>query len=270
MRPMPLKTKPARPRKKTKLSPYDAPELYDLLHETMDFDIPYWIKIAREAGGPVLEAACGTGRVLLRLLGAGVDAEGLDVSSSMVKRFRAKARPKGWEKRAVVADMTDFSLPRRFALIICAFNGFAHCETTEDQIRALRCFHGHLQSGGAVVLHMSYPAPRYWIEPDGIPYFEMEAGDPATGRMIQMWDTRLKDPVNQTQKSRVEIREINKAGRTVASSRFAITQRWVYKYELELLFRAAGFSRWSIFGGFDGEPLADPEDQMVAWAWKSP
>lgn len=76
-------------------SPYDAPEFYDLLFETLDFDIPYWLKVAREAGGPLLELGCGTGRVLMRLLEAGADADGLDASVPMIEHFRAKAQPVG-------------------------------------------------------------------------------------------------------------------------------------------------------------------------------
>jgi SAM-dependent methyltransferase len=251
-----------------KPSPYDAPDIYDLFFESFDFDLPLWINVAREADGPVLEAGCGTGRVLLRLLEAGADAYGFDLSGPMIERFRAKARGRGRSNRAVVADMRDFSLPRRYARVICAFNSFAHCEMTEDQIRALRCFRKHLKPGGALVLHMSYPGPKYWAEPDGVPILEIEAKNPPTGRMVQMWDTRTKDPVAQLQRSEVEIREIDAAGGTAASHRSWTSQRWVYRFELELLFRAAGFSRWTIWGGFEGKPLTDPQDQMIAWAWK--
>jgi len=114
---------------------------------------------------------------------------------------------------------------------------------------------------------MSYPGHKYWSEPDSDPAFETESGNPATGRRVQLWDLRTKDPVAQTQRSRIEIRELDETGNPVEIHTFATTQRWVYRYELELLFRTAGFSRWTIFGGFDGRPLRGPEDQMVAWAW---
>ena len=253
--------------KTEKPSPYDAPELYDLLFDALDFDIPFWQKVAREAKGPVLETGCGTGRVLLRLLESGFDADGLDLSEPMIERFRAKAKGKGWEARAVVADMRDFSLPRRYARLICAFNSFAHCETTDDQIRALCCCRKHLEPGGSLVIHMSYPGPKYWAEPDGVPTFEVEVEDAVGGRTIQMWDTRTKDPVAQLQRSEVEIRKLDKSGRTVASRWFTTSQRWVYRFELELLFRLAGFSRWTVTRGFDERPLTKPEDQMIAWAW---
>jgi SAM-dependent methyltransferase len=251
-----------------KPSPYDAPELYDLLFDPLDFDIPFWLDVGKRAGGPVLEAGCGTGRILLRLIEAGVDADGFDSSAPMIERLHDKARAGAWPVSAVVADMREFSFPRRYALVICAFNGFAHCETTEDQVRALECFRRHLAPGGAAVIHMSYPGPKYWAEEDGVPVLETETKVPATGHTLQLWDTRFKDPVAQRQRSEVEIREVAENGGMVASHRFETSQRWVYRFELELLFRAAGFARWEIAGGFDGKPLTNPEDQMIAWAWR--
>ncbi len=251
-----------------KASPYDDPETYDLIFDQFDFDLPFWLDVARQAGGPVLEAGCGTGRILLRLIEAGLDVDGFDSSAAMVERLHAKARAAARPVSAVVADMREFRLPRRYARVICAFNGFAHCETTEEQVRALKCFRKHLMRRGAVVIHMSYPGPKYWAEADGVPVLEMEAKIPASGHSLQLWDTRFKDPVAQVQRSEVEVRELGGDGRTVASRWFATSQRWVYRFELELLFRAAGFARWEIWGGFDGKALTNPEDQMIAWAWR--
>lgn len=249
-------------------SPYDSPELYDLLFEPFDFDAAYWIDAARAAGGPVLEVGCGTGRILLRLLEAGVDAEGLDSSEPMLERLRSKAAAKGLQARAVAGDMRDFRLRRRYALVFCAFNGFAHCETTEDQVRALACWRKHLAPGGAAALHMTYPGPKYWSEPDGAPAFEIEAHDPARGRTYQLWDKRRKDPVGQIQVSRMEIREVDEKGKVLAVHEYETRQRWVYKPELELLFRTAGFARWDVVRGFDNGPVTIPEDQMIGRAWR--
>ena len=248
-------------------SPYAAPELYDLLFEDLDFDIPYWLKVAGEAGGPVLEAACGTGRILLRLRQAGFDADGFDGSPAMVEHLRRKAQGYGLDARAEVADMRRFDMGRRYARVFCAFNGFAHAETTEGQIQFLRRAFEHLEPGGAFILHMSYPGPGYWSDPDGGPYLEREVAGPG-GRKIQLWDSRTKDVVGQRQESVMEMREVGPTGRTTKVHRFATSQRWVYRFELELLFRAAGFGRWVFHGGFDGRPLSSPDEQIVAWAFK--
>lgn len=249
------------------LSPYDAPELYDLLFDRLDFDLPFWLETAHEAGGPVLEIACGTGRVLLALRRAGLDADGLDASPPMIERLRAKAAAAGLPVRAEVADMRAFDFGRRYARVFCAFNGFAHCETIADQIACLRSARAHLAPGGALVLHMSYPGPAYWLEPEGRAAFEHETVLPDGGK-VQMWDNRRKDVVAQRQDSEVEIWELDPAERPKTVHKFKTSQRWVYRYELELLLAAAGFGRWEIFGGFDRQPLRKPDDQMIAWAYR--
>jgi SAM-dependent methyltransferase len=248
-------------------SPYNAPELYDLLFDSLDFDVPYWVETARSAGGPVLELACGSGRLLMPIRKAGVEVDGLDSSPAMIRRLKERAAMDGLAVRAEVADMRDFSMGRRYARIFCGFNGFAHCETTEDQVAVLRCSLEHLEPGGALVIHMSYPGPAYWAEPDGAAVLEHEAPRPGGGK-LQLWDNRKKNIVAQRQDSEVEIWELGASDRPQAVHKFSTSQRWVYRFELELLFRAAGFARWDILGGFDGRPLTAPDDQMIAWAFK--
>lgn len=247
-------------------SPYDAPELYDLLFDSLDFDLHYWLEVGRGAGGPVLELACGSGRLLRPIRRAGVDIDGLDASPAMIARLKDRAAADGLEVRAKVADMRDFEMGRRYARIFCGFNGFAHCETVEDQLSVLRCARRHLAPGGALVIHMSYPGPGYWSEPEGKAVLEHEASRPGGGK-FQLWDNRRKDVVAQRQDSEVEIWELDAAGRPVATHAFTTHQRWVYRFELELLLRAAGFERLEFLGGFDGSPLRTPEDQMIAWGY---
>lgn len=252
----------------SKPSPYEAPELYDRLFDSLDFDLPYWLEVGRGAGGPVLEMACGTGRLLLPLRRAGVDVDGFDVSPAMIARLKERASSAGLEVRVEVADMRDFAMGRRYARIFCGFNGFAHCETIDDQLATLRRAFEHLEPGGALVVHMSYPGPSYWSEHEGKPVLEHEV-PLAGGGKLQLWDTRRKDVVGQRQDSEVEIFELDAAERPVAAHRFSTHQRWVYRFELELLLRAAGFARTEFLGGFDGRPLRTPEDQMIAWAFRS-
>jgi SAM-dependent methyltransferase len=251
-------------------SPYEAPEIYDQLFESLEFDRAYWLRVGREAEGPVLDLGCGTGRVLISLLEAGVDADGVDLSPAMLDRLRAKAAKKGLRPRLLAADMRDFTMPRLYARVICAFNAFAHCETIDDQLATLRCCREHLTPGGALVLHISYPGVSLWLGPDGEPILEHETTIPETGNRLQIYDRRFKDAVNQSQRSEIEVRELDLSGDLVASHRFAARQRWVYRYELELLLSLAGFPRWEIRGDFDGAPLERDDQQIIAWAWREP
>jgi ubiquinone/menaquinone biosynthesis C-methylase UbiE len=55
-------------------------------------DVPFWRNLARQAGGPVLELGCGTGRVSLPLARAGVRLIGIDRSERMLARARTRTK----------------------------------------------------------------------------------------------------------------------------------------------------------------------------------
>jgi len=97
---------------------------------------------------------------------------------------------------------------------------------------------------------------------------EGEFPHPRTGLPLRLWDTRRKDRVNQIQHSRVEVEELDAAGKVARTHVSETTVRWTYPPEMALLLRVSGFARWAIAGDFDGRPLADKDDQMIVSAWK--
>jgi SAM-dependent methyltransferase len=197
-----------------------------------------------------------------------VDADGVDLHPAMLGRLEAKAAARGLLARAYRGDMRDFTTPRRYARVFIPFNGFAHCENIADQLACLQCCREHLEPGGALVLDMSNPGLAYWLDTREERVLEIEAPHPETGDPVRMWDTRRKDRVAQLQHSLIEIEELDPAGQVIRSHRFETRQRWVYRFELELLFRNAGFTRWEILGGWDRRPLTADTDSLLAFAWK--
>jgi SAM-dependent methyltransferase len=80
-------------------------------------DMDMWLRLAREAAGPVLDVGAGTGRVTLRLAAAGHDVTALDRDGELLATLKERAAAEGLEIESVLADAADFELPRRFALI---------------------------------------------------------------------------------------------------------------------------------------------------------
>jgi hypothetical protein len=115
---------------------------------------------------------------------------------------------------------------------------------------------------------MSYPGMAYWLEPEGARVLEMEVASPKTGHPVRMYDTRQRDRAGQRQHSMTEVEELDPAGQVIRVHRFETSQRWVYRFELELLLRNAGFSRWQVLGGFDRRPLERDTDQLLAFGWR--
>ena len=248
-------------------SPFDDADLYEVLFRDFGFDLDFYLELAREARGPVLEVACGTGRILIPCLQAGVDIDGIDLYPSMLDILRRKAAAAGMEPRISVADMRTFSLPRKYALVFIAFNGFVHSLTTDDQISTLQACRDHLTPDGVLVFNTFFPGPGILQGPVGIPVLEGQVIHPETGFPVRIYDTRTQDLVKQVQHSQVEIQELDAEGRVSVSHRSVTQMRWTYKPEMELLLRTAGFPRWQICGGFDRRPLTRDDDLMVVFAW---
>jgi SAM-dependent methyltransferase len=248
-------------------SPFDDGEFYDLICQDLDYGIDFYVGLAREAKGPVLEIACGTGRILLPVLQAGVDADGLDLFEPMLDRARRKAAGLGLSPDLRRGDMADFQMPRRYGLVMITFNAFCHMLTTEDQLRCLGCIRRHLLPGGLLAFDGSFPGVEWIGAPQDQRELEGQTKHPLTGQTIRFYDTRNFDRVAQIQRSRneVELDEPDGTTRIIHRSEFFV--RWTYKAEMELLLRSAGFTRYEVCGGFDRRPLTQETDQMVVLAW---
>jgi SAM-dependent methyltransferase len=251
-------------------SPFDDGALYDLVLEKLEYGLDFYLELARAAGGPVLDVGCGTGRIMLPCLKAGVDVDGLDLFPGMLARLREKASASGFNPQLHQASMAGFRLPRRYALIMIPFNAFVHNLTTEDQLATLTACRDHLRPGGMLVFDTAFPGPGWIGASSGIRELEMESTHPETGLPVRMWDTRTFDRVEQLQYSYNEIEMLDAKGAVIAICPSRTTLRWIYKHEMELLLRVAGFPRWNILGGFDGRPLRQENDAMIVQAWTSP
>jgi SAM-dependent methyltransferase len=247
---------------------YVKPEAYDLYYSWLTEDIPAYVARAKETRGPVLEAGCGTGRVLLPTLRAGVDIDGIDIHPGMIEVLKRKASALGLEPRVAVADMRDFTMPRRYALVTIPFRAFQHLLTTRDQVAALRCLREHLEPGGALFFNVFFPSFERMVQPDGEQALEREFPHPETGLPVAMYVTRHTDRVNQVLRVEREVVESDARGYAARTHRDRFSMRWTWKPEMELLLGAAGFSRWSVAGGFDGRPLDRDSGDMVWTAWR--
>jgi SAM-dependent methyltransferase len=247
---------------------YGDPELYDLAYSAYRDDLDFYVAAARGAGGAVLEAACGTGRILIPTLQAGVDIDGFDLEPAMLERLKQKAAALGLAPRVYTADMRDFTLQRRYALVTVPFRAFMHLLTTDDQLRALRCMREHLEPGGALVLNFFYPSFERIANPGEEPRIEREFPHPETGLPVVLQGRTSFDRVNQLLEAKQEVLVSDARGYVSATRARAFTLRWTYRYEMELLLEAAGFTRYAVAGGFDGRPLERDTDEMVWTAWR--
>ncbi len=90
-------------------------------------------------GGKVLELMCGTGRVSIPLLEAGVDLTCVDASEGMLARLKDRLRARNLEARVVQADVRRLDLGEEgFELALIPSHSFSELVSSRDQLLALR------------------------------------------------------------------------------------------------------------------------------------
>jgi ubiquinone/menaquinone biosynthesis C-methylase UbiE len=142
-------------------------DLYDHIVPYRDRpDIAFFVEAASEAGSPVLEVGCGTGRVLIATARAGLVVVGLDLSPHMLTMCRRKLRhePEAVQSRVqlVQADMRKFELDQLFTLATVPFRPFQHLMTVEE-LSCLASIRRHLVDGGALILDMFNPSLDFLV-----------------------------------------------------------------------------------------------------------
>src|ERR1700691_1865273 len=194
-------------------------------------DVEYYVECAREFGGPVLELATGTGRVLWPIAAAGFEIVGIDTSDEMLALARAKAASESPESRGRVRlhrmDMTSFQLDQSFRLAIVPFRAFQHLTQPDQQRQALRCVHRSLLPGGHFVIDVFDPRLEYCAPEVPSPNPERRLKVSSTGHtIVRRVLERINDPVRQLVTETYRIDELDKDEVTLASEESSWTLRW--------------------------------------------
>jgi SAM-dependent methyltransferase len=233
-------------------------ELYDRIYAERDLaDTDFYVDRGRAADGPVLEVACGTGRVYLDLLRAGVDAYGIDVSEAMLSVLRETADRAGLTPSVRRADMTGFEPRREYAAVFVPFRSFLHNVALADRIAALERFRAALAPDGELVFNVFTPSFEHVCET----YGEVQA------TTFEVDGEEYREETVSTMADEVE--QVASLARTVYGPDGAVVAEsetplaFVPKSEFELLFDRVGFSEYEVYGGFDLDPLETADQEMV-------
>lgn len=221
-------------------------------------DAAFYAGLAQEVDGPVLELACGTGRIYLELLRAGADADGFDLSAGALDVLREKAADAGLEPSVWRDDVADFSVEREYELVVCPFNAFQHLLTVDDQLAALRRVHDALAPGGRFVFDLFVPSFDVICETYG--EWSTEAVEYRGERHEFRTRTTMTDQVEQ--QFTVENELYDADGERVFADEHRL--KTLPKREVELLARLSPFDDWSVAGDFDGSPLTS-DDELQVW-----
>lgn len=232
-------------------------EYYDyvLPYRTRD-DVGFYVELAREANGPVLELACGTGRVLIPTARAGVETVGIDIAPAMLDVCRRKLadEPEAVRARVTVrdGDMRRFHLGRQFALVTIPFRGFQHLLTVDDQLAALQAVHRHVSTGGRFVLDLFNPSvpllgdARWLVHPMVEPPFLMPDGR----RVVRSYRILGRDFLNQTQHIEF-VHDVRWPDGREERRAESFHLRYLFRFEAEHLLVRSGFAIEALYSGYD-------------------
>jgi SAM-dependent methyltransferase len=251
------------------VSPFLVAQFYDQsLSYLKRHDVPFFVGMAKRHGGPVLELACGTGRVLIPIVRAGIEVTGLDFSSSMLSicrqklaRAPAEARSKA---RLVRADMRRFHLRRWYRQAFIPYYSFQLLLTVKDQLACLKSVGWHLVSGGRLVLDLFNPnVPRMMERQNRVfgnvgPRFKL-----ADGRIVTR---RVRFSAVDTHRQLVEIESVSYVkhpGGHRERLAYPIRLRFLYRFEAEHLLARAGFRLEKVYGDYDWSPYRGQESKNL-------
>jgi SAM-dependent methyltransferase len=132
-------------------------------------DVAYYTDLLADVRGRILEPATGTGRILIPLLEAGHQVEGLDSSPEMLAFCRQHCRDRGLDPVLHEADMTIFVQLAAYEAVIIPAGSIALLDGRKATLQALTCFRDSLVPGGRLFADVPVPRPaagheamRYW------------------------------------------------------------------------------------------------------------
>lgn len=212
-------------------------------------------------GDPVLELACGSGRIAIPLAEKGVRIIGLDLSKDMLKAARVKIAERGVTVPLVQADMRNFDLGQTFKIIFIAAQSLSHLYTREDVEACFAAVQRHLAPGGRFIIELFNPSVKLLAREPGVRYTlpKSEYDDPnGKGKVIQ---TEEVDYDSATQ-----VMQINWFFRYEGSNEepvLSFEMRQFFPQEIDALLNYNGFEIEHKFGDFEERPFGNGSPKQL-------
>ncbi|HLF75803.1 MAG TPA: class I SAM-dependent methyltransferase [Anaerolineales bacterium] len=238
-------------------------------HNTGGPEIAYFQKLVEHYGQPALDAGCGTGRLLIPFLWAGLDVDGCDVSPDMLSWCQRNAERQGLKPRLYQQALHELELPRSYqTIVVCGALGIG--VSRQQDFLALQRFHKLIQPGGVLLLdhHLPYGDEREWRLwrkearkqlPEPWPD-TLGRQPPEDGSEYQLYGRVFAfDPLEQrlTRQMRTLLW---RDGQVVAEEEYLLYENLYFYHELRQMLEQAGFEIEAVRGEYgDSEAAADDE-----------
>jgi SAM-dependent methyltransferase len=244
-------------------------ELYDLTKPVGGHypDVPYYLRRLAAIGGRILEAAVGTGRLLVPLLRGGLQVEGIDSSTEMLAYCRRNCASAGFQPTLYCGELQTMDLPNRYNAIVISFGSFMLLSGPGEPTAALDRMRRHLLPGGRLFLDVDAPgacAARYESRD-----VRRVANGP-DGSTIVLLDV----PIGYDATNRIERRVLSyekwSDGRIIAREVQDFHLRRYQPDEVTALLAGAGFANVDVCGDYAEETAAATAKDWLCFSGQLP
>jgi SAM-dependent methyltransferase len=177
-------------------SSHTLAEMYQVQHQDYQDDLPFWLHLAAESSGQILELGCGTGRVLLALAEAGYTVMGIDYDPNMLAVLKEHIPTRSEGKiQMILGDFTTLAVKETFHLIILPCNTYSTLSAAARALTLDRVV-AHLEPGGYFTVSLPNPVILAELSDPDQPETEMIFSHPQTGNPVQVssdWETSRGD-----------------------------------------------------------------------------
>jgi SAM-dependent methyltransferase len=241
---------------------------YDAENTDKNDDIPFYLQLAEEHGGPLLDVGCGTGRVMFPIARAGYEIHGIDNERAMLERAEdqlkqmpdLRSRLKFYE-----GDIRTFEMPVQFKLTLVPYNGMMHFHDQETQLEVLRQLRKWTRDDGYLVLDLPNAGDVFASQDTEAVTLERTFLEPETGHMVMQQSVSYLDRVQQLMQITWIYDEITFDG--TLKRTFAPLVLYYYFYsEIRLLLSQTGFEIEEVYGDLDYGPFVDGCERMIVVA----
>lgn len=251
------------------LSEYQNPILYDLENKG-DQEYQFIQPFLKELKGPILDLACGTGRITLLLAAHHQEVTGVDLDAGMLAEAQRKAQEAGLSINWIQHDMTQLDLPeKQYALVIMTGNAFQHLLTYEEQDRFLKSVSEHTNPNALLIFDTRNPILTELSQEVGNESgwdLEKEIVDPQ-GRRCEVFYNSTYHPLDQIQHYQ-GLRKFWSGESLVEELRTSISLRYTHPKELVRLLDQHGWKLLHLYGSWSGAKLQEESCSLVVIAQK--
>ncbi|MGE8207283.1 class I SAM-dependent methyltransferase [Heyndrickxia sp. NPDC080065] len=241
---------------------YDDPILYDKENELFMPEIPFLLKWATKKQGPIIDIACGTGRVTIPLAQKGHKLVGVDIHKGMLNHAKKKADELNLQIDWTEQDCTKLDLKIKSNLVYSVGNSFQHFLTNESQDGLLTSINKSLEIEGIFIFGTRFPSVEELLQPSTEEFWRSYT-DNETLNTVDLFTISDYDSLNQIQHYTTIRRYKNNAGEILKEKRTNISLRYVFPKEMERILIAHGFEISHLFSDWKETPITNESYEMI-------